>query len=101
MLLGWQAQHLAYMRELHYNLSQPALVLPVFAPAVGENAVAVIAIPAEVSGAQDLFLEARMDCEGNAQRGGGRARVGLCSLNRCGPQATTICPATCGTTSTP
>jgi hypothetical protein len=68
MLLGWHAQYLEYLQRLDGNLSQPALEVPVFHPAVGDHTSVVVAIPDLASaGVHDLEMESRLSCEGEIQ----------------------------------
>ena len=63
MLLGWHAQYLEYLQRLDFNLSKPALQLPVFHPAIGQQASVSVAMP-DLTGIHDLELESRLSCEG-------------------------------------
>eukprot|EP00730_Choanoeca_flexa_P007639 TRINITY_DN12364_c1_g5_i1.p2 TRINITY_DN12364_c1_g5~~TRINITY_DN12364_c1_g5_i1.p2 ORF type:complete len:682 (+),score=123.78 TRINITY_DN12364_c1_g5_i1:2723-4768(+) len=63
-LLVWHAQYLIYLQKLDTALAQPALVVPVFDPAIGEQASVSIAMP-DVSSYADLELESRLSCEGS------------------------------------
>eukprot|EP00045_Choanoeca_perplexa_P017779 m.266606 g.266606 ORF g.266606 m.266606 type:complete len:696 (-) comp17630_c0_seq13:3-2090(-) len=63
MLVGWHAQYLEYLQRLDYNLSQPALTVPVFHPAIGEQASVVVNMP-DTRGFNDLEMESRLSCEG-------------------------------------
>ncbi|EDQ87266.1 uncharacterized protein MONBRDRAFT_27478 [Monosiga brevicollis MX1] len=65
MLLGWQAEFLDYQQRLAQNLSRPALEVPIFTPAIGEQASATVVIPVQASNASLIWLEARMSCQGS------------------------------------
>eukprot|EP00055_Hartaetosiga_balthica_P012150 m.58155 g.58155 ORF g.58155 m.58155 type:complete len:522 (+) comp7851_c5_seq2:694-2259(+) len=65
-ILAYAAQEVEYKAQLQANLTQPALVIPVFTDAVGEEASVTISIPSKAILQQfnHLDIEATMTCSG-------------------------------------